>query len=158
MNYIEKAGIIRADSSDTETVLLDSNLAQKVQGIVSEINLDKGYIKVYTNGEYKYYNFKLEEKPSSEILTANTIYLSKKDGKYGFVDKSGKVIVDYIYDDAKEQNTCGYAAVKRDGKWGCINQAGVEIVSPSVDLDNSIYIDFIGRWHLDDSGLYYKEK
>ena len=158
MNYIEKAGIIKADKSETETVLLDNNLAQKAQGIISEINYDKGYIRVYTGNEYKYYNFKLEEKNSSEILTANTLYLSKKDGKYGFIDKEGKVVVDYIYDDAKEQNICGYAAVKRNGVWGCINQAGVEVCTPSVNLDENIYIDFIGRWHLDDSGLYYKEK
>ena len=28
-------------------------------------------------------------------------------GKYGFVDKNGKVVVDYIYDDATEQNEYG---------------------------------------------------
>ena len=155
MTYIEQAGFIRADKSDTETEILDNNLAQKAIGIISEINLDKGYIKVYTNNEYKYFNFKLEEKSSSDILTANTLFLSKKDGKYGFVDKSGNIVVDYKYDDAKEQNACGFVAVKKDGVWGSINQVGAEVLSPSVNLDSNIYIDFIGRWHLDDSGLFY---
>ncbi len=36
------------------------------------------------------------------MLTTNTIFLDKKDGKYGFVNKNGIVVVDYIYDDARE--------------------------------------------------------
>ena len=33
--------------------------------------------------EYKYYNFRLEEKTSQDIFTTNTLFLSKKNGKYG---------------------------------------------------------------------------
>jgi small conductance mechanosensitive channel len=40
------------------TIIFDNNLGQKVVGIVSDMNMEKGYIKVYTNNEYKYYNFK----------------------------------------------------------------------------------------------------
>ena len=113
MDYVEKGDFIQADVSDTETVIFDNNLSEKINGIVSEINQEKGYIKVYTNNEYKYYNFKFEEKKSSDILTSNNLFLSKKDGKYGYVNKEGKVIVDYIYEDGTEQNSCGFAAVKK---------------------------------------------
>ena len=113
MDYVEKGDFIQADVSDTETVIFDNNLSEKISGIVSEINQEKGYIKVYTNNEYKYYNFKFEEKKSSDILTSNNLFLSKKDGKYGYVNKEGKVIVDYIYEDGTEQNSCGFAAVKK---------------------------------------------
>ncbi len=157
MTYIENGGFIQADKSDTETVIFDNNLGQKISGIVSEINTDNGYIKVYTNNEYKYYNFKLEEKSSSDLLTANSLFLSKKDGKYGYVDKSGKVVIDYIYEDGTEQNSKGFAAIKKDGVWGSINKIGAISCEPSVNLDNSIYIDFIGSWHLSDSGLYYEK-
>lgn len=157
MVYVEKGGFIQADKTDTETVIFDNNLGQNITGIVSELNTEKGYIKVYTNNEYKYYNFKLEEKNSSDILTSNTLFLSKKDGKYGYVDKTGTVIVDYIYDDATEQNSNGFAAVKKDGVWGSINKAGAISQEPGINLDNSIYIDFIGTWHLSDSGLYYEK-
>ena len=157
MAYIENGGFVEADKTDTETIIFDNNLGQKIVGIVSDINTEKGYIKVYTNNEYKYYNFKLEEKKSSDLLTANTLFLSKKDGKYGFVDKSGNVVVDYIYEDGTEQNKQGYAAVKKDGVWGSINKAGVISKEPSVNLDSSIYIDFIGTWHLSDNGLYYEK-
>lgn len=157
MTYIDNGGFIEADKSDTETTVFDNNLAQKFTGIISEVNVDKGFVKAYINGEYKYYNFKFEEKSVSDILTTNTLFASKKDGKYGYVDKSGKVVIDYIYDDAKEQNSCGFAAVKKNGVWGSINQIGAESVTPSINLDNNIYIDFIAKWHLNDSGLYYEQ-
>ncbi len=157
MVYVENGGFIQADKTDTETVIFDNNLGQKIVGIVSEVNTEKGYIKVYTNNEYKYYNFKLEEKSSSDLLTENTLFLSKKDGKYGYVDKSGGVVVDYIYEDGTEQNSKGFAAVKTNGNWGSINKVGAVSCEPTVNLDNSIYIDFIGTWHLNDSGLYYEK-
>lgn len=157
MDYVEKGDFIQADVSDTETVVFDNNLSEKINGIVSEINQEKGYIKVYTNNEYKYYNFKFEEKKSSDILTSNNLFLSKKDGKYGYVNKEGKVIVDYIYEDGTEQNSCGFAAVKKDGVWGSINKVGAVELEPSVNLDSNIYTTFIGKWHLNDSGLYYEK-
>ena len=157
MDYVEKGDFIQADVSDTETVIFDNNLSEKINGIVSEINQEKGYIKVYTNNEYKYYNFKFEEKKSSDILTSNNLFLSKKDGKYGYVNKEGKVIGDYIYEDGTEQNSCGFAAVKKDGVWGSINKVGAVELEPSVDLDSNIYTTFIGKWHLNDSGLYYEK-
>lgn len=157
MDYVEKGDFIQADVSDTETVIFDNNLSEKINGIVSEINQEKGYIKVYTNNEYKYYNFKFEEKKSSDILTSNNLFLSKKDEKYGYVNKEGKVIVDYIYEDGTEQNSCGFAAVKKDGVWGSINKVGAVELEPSVNLDSNIYTTFIGKWHLNDSGLYYEK-
>ncbi|MGN1270445.1 MAG: WG repeat-containing protein [Clostridia bacterium] len=157
MNYVEKGDFIQADVSDTETVIFDNNLSERISGIVSEINQEEGYIKVYTNNEYKYYNFKFEEKKSSDILTANSLFLSKKDGKYGYVNKDGKVIIDYIYEDGTEQNSCGFAAVKKDGLWGSINKIGAVELEPSINLDSNIYTTFIGKWHLNDSGLYYEK-
>ena len=155
MYAVEEGNFIVADKTDTETVVFDSNVAEKFSGIVSEINTAKGYLKVYTEGEYRYYNFKFEEKQSQDLLTQSTLYLSKKDDKYGFVDKTGNVVVDYIYDDGTEQNSFGYSAVKKDGLWGSIKKNGAVALEPTVNLDNSIYVDFIDTWHLSDDGLYY---
>ena len=157
MTYIENGGFIQADKTEIETVIFDSNLGQKITGIISEINTEKGYIKAYVNNEYKYYNFKFEEKSASDLLIANSLFLSKKDGKYGYVDKSGKVVIDYIYEDGTEQNSCGFAAIKKDGVWGSINKIGAVSKEPTINLDSSIYIDFIGEWHLSNNGLYYEK-
>ena len=106
---------------------------------------------------YKYYNFRFEEKTSQEILNGNTIFLSRnEEGKYGFVDKNGNVVVNYIYDDAREQNDYGYASVKQNGLWGSVDSQGRIAVAPSYNLDNNSLVEFIGKWHLgEDLNLYY---
>ena len=96
------------------------------------------------------------ESRENSILEPDALFLSKKDGKYGFVDKNGNVVVEYIYDDAKEQNSSGFAAVKKDGKWGSINSKGNVVIEPTYNLDNYLVIDFIGKWHLgQDMNLNY---
>lgn len=146
--YNEKADIYIAEDSNFNTNILNSNLETKVTGMLIELNTDKGYLKVKIDDNYKYYNFKFEEKQEIDIFPNRTLFLSKKDGKCGYVDKNGKVIVDYIYDDAIEQNDYGFVAVKKDGKWGSIDSKGNIVQEPTYNLDEYLLIDFIGRWHL----------
>ena len=148
ITYNEKADIYIADDSDFNSNLLNSEFETKLTGILSELNTDKGYIKLSIDNNYKYYNFKFEEKQEIELFPNRTLFLNKQDGKYGYVDKNGKVIIDYIYDDATEQNDYGYVAVKKDGKWGSIDSKGNIIQEPTYDLEDYLLIDFIGRWHL----------
>ena len=58
------------------------------------------------NDEYKYYNLNGEEISNIQALKNNTIFLSKKDGKYGYVDKKGNSVTEFIYDDATEIRIC----------------------------------------------------
>lgn len=153
--YNKFGEFIQADIDDIESVILNKNLEEKIHGIVSEINENRGYIRVRVGQEYKYYNFKLEEKQNTELFTTNTLFLKKENGKYGYVNKDGKVIVDYIYDDAKEQNMYGFCSVQKDGKWGSISNNGAVVQETNVDLSNNLYIDFIGNWHLNITGDYY---
>ena len=107
------------------------------------------YIKIRVNDETNYYTFKFEEKTNKDVLTDNTLFLVKKDGKYGYINKDGEQVVDCIYDDAMEQNEYGFCAVKKDGKWGCLKSDGAVLLTPSVELNDNLVIDFIGKWHLD---------
>lgn len=159
ITYLSEEGFFRAENSDGKSDLIDMNLNVKATGIVSEISATNGFIKLRTNGEYKYYNFKLEEKTIQDLYPANTLFISKKNGKYGFVNKQGQVIVDYKYDDATEQNSYGYAAVKKDGKWGTIDIDGNEVVSPKYYLLQNTVVSFIGKWHLaaDINANYYTD-
>lgn len=160
MIYMQDENFIQADREDGLSDLMDTSFNIKVTGIISEINTSDGYLKVRVDNENKYFNLSLEEKDSKDILTSNTLFLDKKDGKYGFVDKNGIVIVDYIYDDATEQNDYGYAAVKSNGKWGAIDQNGRVVVSTSYDLAQNTVISFIGKWHLgpDLNANYYTDE
>ena len=53
---------------------------------------------------------------------------SKKDGKYGFVDRDGDIVIPLIYDGALHFAD-GLAPVCKGGKWGDINADG-EVVIP----------------------------
>ena len=86
----------------------------------NHLTIEKGtYVIVETAmgdeyGEVVIANRQLPEEKITNPLKDNTLFLSKKDGKYGYVDKKGNVVVEYIYDDATEQNDSGYVAVKKD--------------------------------------------
>lgn len=159
ISFNEKADLYVAEDSSFNSKILNSNLDVKAAGILLEINETKGYLKLRVDNVNKYYNFKFEEKQESDIFTNRTLFLSKKDGKYGYVDKNGKVIVDYIYDDAMEQNDYGFSAIKKDGKWGSIDGKGNVIQEPIYNLDDYLLIDFIGRWHfgMDINMNYYNQ-
>ncbi len=145
--YNKDANIYVAEKEDYTNDLLNANFELKQTGYLIEINTEKSYIELRQDDEYKYYDYAFDEKNVTDIYKENTLFVSKKDGKYGFVDKDGKVIVEYIYDDVTKQNEFGFAGIKKDGKWGSIDSDGNIIQSPIYNLDNYLVIDFIGRWH-----------
>ena len=147
LSYYEKADLYVGEDENFNNSIMNGNFEVKQNGILIDIDEEKGYLQIRQNDENKYYDFSFNEKKESEIFTTRTLFLSKKDDKYGFVDKDGNVVVDYIYDDATSQNNFGYAAVKKDGKWGSIDDKGTVIQEPTYNLDDYLLIDFIGRWH-----------
>lgn len=159
LSYNEKADLYIAEDDQYENEILDSNYQVKQTGYLIELNTDKGYMELNQNNSYKYYNFKFEEQNVENIFTSNTLFASKKDGKYGFVDKNGKTVVDYIYDDVTSQNSYGYAGIKKDGKWGAIDKDGKVVKEPTYNLDDYLKIDFIGGWYLgkDINMNYYRK-
>lgn len=148
INYIESADFFQAekDNYKTDVITREFNVALE-DVIISEMNIEDGYLRVRVGEDYKYYNCKLEEKTSKEVLTTNTLFLVKENGKYGYENKNGERVVDCIYDDAKEQNEFGYCAVKKDGLWGALKSDGTVIVTPSKNLDDYLYVDFISQWN-----------
>jgi len=148
--YVKNADIIEAENENYTTDLINREFVVVLSNvIVSELNVDDGYIRIRDGEEYNYYNFKFEKKTNKDTLASNTLFLVKEFGKYGYENKKGERIVDCIYDDAKEQNKYGYCAVKKDGVWGCLKSDGTVIVAPSINMDDYLVIDFVDRWHLD---------
>lgn len=158
--YREDADFLEGTKTIEETDLINRNMQVEVTGIISEVNTEIGYVKVRVSGEYKYYNFKFEEKSEKELLKSNTLIAQKKDGKYGFINKDGVVIVNYVYDDVSSQNEYGYSGIKKDGKWGVIDQKGNIILEPVYNLDNNAIINFIGKYHIgeDLNANYYTDE
>lgn len=56
-----------------------------------------------------------------------------QDGKWGYMDKTGKVIVEPSYENAGRFSGNGLAAVKQDGKWGWINESGEIVIEPAYE-------------------------
>lgn len=56
----------------------------------------------------------------------------KKNGKWGFVNTSGELVIDCQYDDARSF-TQGVAAVKKKDKWGYINASNEMIIKPAFE-------------------------
>ncbi len=160
ITYNEKADLFFAEDSEYNTSIINDIYDVKATGILSEVNNEDEYIRMRVNDNYKYYDFKGVETANTKVLKDNTIFLDKKDGKYGYVDKKGNPITEYIYDDATEQNKYGFVAVKKDGVWGSLDKNGKEVIEPKYKLENNLKIDFIGKWHLgEDLNMnYYCEK
>jgi hypothetical protein len=60
---------------------------------------------------------------------APALFPVRQDNKWGFIDKTGQVVIDFQYDDALEFSG-GLAAVKLDGKWGYVDESGARVVAP----------------------------
>lgn len=158
INYNKTTDYIKAKAENGNYDYMTRDLTVKLNA-GEETILSNGFISIKYGSDVKYYNYKLEEKSNRDVFTANTLFIIKENGKYGFVNKDGKVIVEAQYDDATEQNDYGFVAVKKDGKWGALDQNGNVVINPTYSLDDSRKIDFIGKWYVcaDKNANYYTD-
>ena len=144
--FNEKASCLFCKKEDdNNTYLIDINHEVKVTG--TDVEVLDGYIRAKVNDEYKFYNFKFEEKSNRDVYANHTLYAAKNDGKYGLVNRDGTLVIQYEYEDITEQNDYGYVAVKKDGKWGVIDQYGNTVVEPKYEISDISRVIFIGKWH-----------
>ncbi len=135
-----------------------SNKIEKIlsmeNGIVEKVSPD--YFVVYSDKDMKYINKNGEEVKNTDIFKDRKLYATQSpEGKWGFVDSSGSMKVDYKYDRVTELNDYGYAGVVKDGLWGVINDSGEEIVAPEYKLDVYYAPKFVGKYLLnEDEGKY----
>ena len=179
-----KLGVV--DSNSKEVAELKYDLVQKIQGkdliqtLLTETNTTEIYskdmkkicemqnaivenvndcIKISSNEDVKYINSNGELVSSSKALPNNKLFADCKNGKWGFVDASGKIVVSYDYELAYEFNQYGYASVKKDGKWGAIDTNGKVVAEPTHQI-NETYgrVEFISEYVKVDNGfgdVYY---
>lgn len=62
----------------------------------------------------------------------NGYYAIKKNGKYGFVNLKGELLIDYCFDDVR-QFCNGFAPIRIGDKWGFIDETGKIIIAPIYD-------------------------
>lgn len=158
MAYNKETDYIKAQNENGTYDYITRDLS--VQLNAGDEIIFNGFIGIVKNGDIKYYNYKLEEKSNRDVYVSNTIFVSRSNGKFGFVSKDGKNVINAIYDDATEQNDYGFVAINKDGKWGAIDQQGKVVVEPTYELKDYSKVDFIGKWHLcaDSNANYYTDE
>ena len=146
---INGTNIVQATNTSTGlSQLYNKNMEKIIESKNMHIYLKEGYIQVLSNEVMKYVDYDGNIKKSQDIFTDNTIFASQKDGKWGYIDISGNVVIDYIYDMALDINEYGFGAIKKDGKWGVIDNKKQIILEPTYEITdlNPIFI-----------GVYYRK-
>lgn len=144
---IHDSDLIQAyDAENDETILFNKNFEEINKMKSSEIEVKDSYILMYSDNNFKYYDFNGNEITGKDIYADNNIFAYKQDEKWGFVNKSGQIVVECIYDMVTEVNEYGYAGILKDGKWGSINSNGQVVQEPVYELDD-IQPTFIGKFY-----------
>ncbi len=92
------------------------------------VNDGKGYRMIDSSG--KTYGDKKYQ--AVHIFNDDTYAAVMIDGKWGFVDSKGKMVIEPQYEDARSFAN-GFAAVKVDGMWGFINLDGKMVIEPQFE-------------------------
>ena len=147
IQQIEDTSMVQAVNNSTKMTEIYSKEMKKICELESAtIGNNKEYLRIYNDNETKYVSKEEKEITNFEVFTNNKIFAKKQGDKWGFVDASGKKIVDYKYEKITEVNKYGFAGIKQNGKWGVINSEGKIIVEPTYDL-NDIEPNFIGKYY-----------
>lgn len=113
--------------------------------IVQKVNDD--YVSIYSATEIEYINKVGELVKNTEVFKNAKLYTYKaEDGKWGFADSNGKIVVDCKYDRVTELNEYGYAGVCQDGKWGVIDDKGKVVVVPAYEIETYYAPTFLGKY------------
>lgn len=143
---IENTNILQAITTKDNTIELYNKNLEKVTSMKNAIVYNKdNYIEIVSDNNLIYLNNDGSIISNKEILSQNTLLSYKKDDKWGFVDISGEIKIDAIYDMVTEFNSYGFAGIKKDNKWGVININGEVIIEPSYII-NWQNPEFIGKY------------
>ena len=145
---IDGTNLVESDIQNTNTIEIYNNNLEKIAEMNNAtLTVKNNYIKLSSSEETKYFDLDGNEKQNTEIFPENTIFAKSQNGKWGFVDKNGQVIIDYQYDEVTEQNEYGFAGIKKDGKWGIVDKNGKIIVEPIYEINTEEAPEFVGTYY-----------
>lgn len=162
IQLISNTEIIQAMDVTSNMVSLFNKNGQK---LLEEEDLlvifNDNYIKVFCNEGAKYYTLDGKESLNTEIYKNNNIIGFYENGKWGFKDRSGNIVIKAIYDRIVEINEIGYGGIKIEDKWGIIDNEGNIIVEPKFYIDDNISDpEFLNRFYKNyyaSEGAFYIE-
>ena len=158
---LDDTELLQANIAETNTVsLINKDMQVIVTMDQAGVNVEDNYIKIYSEDDIKYFDYSGNELSAQELFPENNIYAKKINGKWGFVDKNGNVVVQNQYDMVTEINEYGFAGIRLGGKWGVINSVGEIIQDPVYEID-SLVPEFIGKYYKSNEWYgndYYTDK
>lgn len=114
------------------------------------------YFSIYSDTEKEYIDKNGNVVKNTEIYSDLKIYAFKADdGKWGFADAGGKIVVDCKYDRVTELNEYGFAGICQDGRWGVIDSIGNVVIVPSYEIETYYEPSFIGKYLLEEVETVY---
>lgn len=142
-----------SDSEMLEAIILENNQVDLIDasGKVTtgfenaKVEKKDDFIRLIAKDGVKYFDLNGNEKKYQDFESNNQIFASCNNGKWGFVDSKGNVVVDYIYDMVTEQNG-NTAGVKTNDLWGVIDVTGKTVLAPTykIEWDN---VNFISTYY-----------
>ena len=151
---IEGTKLLEARNAETGDVYIYNSKLENVSkingGIVEKLN--GNYIVVYSNDEMKYFDKDGKQVSNTEVFPNNSIYsIQSNDGKWGFCDRDGNILVECDYDIVSEINEYGFSAVKKDGNWGVINSNGEIVLEATNKIQTYYFPIFVGKYLLENT-------
>ena len=139
--------IVQANTNSTNNITL-LNKEMKIVCNMNNANIEKkeNYVVIYSKDDMKYFDYSGNEISYKNLYPNNKLYAKKINGKWGFIDKADKLIIQNEYEIVTEFNNYGFAGIKKDGKWGVVNSEGTIIQEPIYELkwENP---SFIGKYY-----------
>lgn len=163
LQRVDDTNVIEAKMlSEQKTDIYSSNLKLVYSVKNAFLYKENEYLRVYSKEEDKYLDFNGEVLETREVFKNNTLLASKKDDKWGFIDRNGNVVIEYKYDKVTEFNEYGYAGIKVNDKWGVIDSKGNIVKAPSYeDIETNSAPEFLGEFYKVYYGygeFYYTDK
>ena len=118
----------------------------------ANVETKENYIKISNQEDVKYFSKEGKELKNTEVFANNVLFDKKVGDKWGFADKSGKMVVEAKYDFVTEFNEHGFAGVKSEDKWGSVNTKGEVVIEPTYKL-NDLNPSFIKSYYQVKNGL-----
>lgn len=119
-------------------------------------NIDDNYTVIHSRTDCYYINKSGKVVPNTEVYPNNDIYAFKNEnGKWGYKDIDGNIVLNPIYDFAQDIEQYGFAGIILDEKWGIVNSKGEVIKNPQYTLETYYLPIFVGEYLLEISDTYH---
>lgn len=158
--FMLKVNGVNAIQAVTSTGMCDiysKNINEKVlsmqDAVVETVNDD--YTIVHSNTECCYIDKNGQVVSNTEVYSKNKVFAFQENGKWGYKDKSGKVLVEPTYDFATDINEYGFGGIILEGKWGVVTSNGEVLKQPQFTLETYYLPIFIGEYLLEVSDTYH---